>query len=381
MQSPFLSIVEWIALGMLGCLLGYLWLVGRAAWYFARIPCRGQRVPFSPPAVSVVIAARNEADNLARCLESVMQQQYPREAFEVILVDDTPEDAPAGIGQVIAQRHPNLRVLRQTSAAGKKGALAMGIAAARGEWILQTDADCEVGPYWLATMVGALGPDTVLVSGPVSLSSQPQALERLQEVESMGLVALGAGSMAAGHPNMVNGANLAFRKAAFEAVGGYAGIDQVASGDDELLLQKLRQAQAGEMRFVRCREAVVQTATQPDWGSLKAQRLRWVSKVRAYPDRRVNLVQLVSYLGFWAFPLLWGLSWGDPVWLPVLMVALGMKLGIDAWLMYQAGRFFHKLQLWPWVLLLEIVYIPYVLWIGLAGNLVRQYEWKGRKVA
>jgi cellulose synthase/poly-beta-1,6-N-acetylglucosamine synthase-like glycosyltransferase len=380
MEFSLFNAVEWVASLLLACLLGYLWLVGRAAWQVGRISCRGHRLPFSPPQVSVVIAARNEAEKVVRCLEAVLQQQYPREAFEVILVDDGSEDATAGIAQVISRRHPNLKVLRQPGG-GKKAALARGIAAARGTWILQTDADCEMGPHWLASMVRAFEPEVVLVSGPVSLQARPQALERLQEVESMGLVMLGAGSLAAGRPNMVNGANLAFRRDAFVAVGGYAGIDQVASGDDELLLQKLRRAKAGAMRFVRCEAAIVQTPAQPDWAGFKAQRLRWVSKVRAYPDRRVNLVQLLSYLGFWAFPLVWGLSWGDPHWLPVLLVAFGLKLAVDAWLMYQAGRFFHKLHLWPWVLLLEIVYIPYVLWIGLAGNLVRQYEWKGRKVA
>ncbi|MEL6593392.1 MAG: glycosyltransferase family 2 protein [Bacteroidota bacterium] len=251
---------------------------------------------------------------------------------------------------------------------------------AKGEIILQTDADCYLPETWASEMSAHFGGEVQLVSGPVLLTHSRHWLQSLQCLESIGLVVLGAGSLAGGKPNMANGANLAFRRQAFHEVGGYQGIDSVASGDDELLLQKFHAAYPGQLRFAKSDQAIVQTPALDNWSALKSQRLRWVSKARTYQNRGVNFVQLLSYLGFWSFPLclLYGFwQWWGP------LVALGLlllKSIIDLVLMRKAAAFFHKLPLLRWLGLLELVYIPYVLWIGIAGNLVSRYEWKGRSV-
>ncbi|MDX1906264.1 MAG: glycosyltransferase [Bacteroidia bacterium] len=371
----------WLTLLLLCCLLVYAEFVGQSARAFGRLRCGS--LPAEPlPFVSLIIPARNEAARIEACLQSALGQDYPADRYEVILVNDHSEDHTAEIARRIAATAPNLRVLDLTAVvnASKKAALTQAIAVARGEIILQTDADCTAGPAWVRTMAGQFGQMTGMVSGPVLVTTGAAWLERLQSLELAGLVALGAGAIARNRPNLCNGANLAYRKAVFEEVGGFAGATRVASGDDEFLLQKIHALRRYEIRFAKCPEAIVQTPALPDWPSLKAQRLRWVSKARSYLNRRVNMIQLVSYLGFWTFPVLGALAWTGSGYGWLLALAIGAKLVADYGLMTKACMFLRKKFDWPEWLLLELVYIPYVLWIGLAGNLVKDYVWKGRRV-
>ncbi|MDX2247126.1 MAG: glycosyltransferase [Bacteroidia bacterium] len=364
------------------CLTIYIFFILRSAWFFARIPCPDQKKS-ELPFISVIIPARNEAPHIAECLHSVLKQNFPVKKFEVILINDHSTDATKGIALVISQKYSNLKVIDLADTginSYKKAALSAGIAVAQGEIILQTDADCRVGKNWLSAMSSCFDSDTALVSGPVMLTYQKKWLQRFQALESLGLVAIGAGSMAAGKPNMCNGANMAYRKSVFTEVGGFEGIDGVASGDDELLLQKIHLQKKYGLQFARCKDAVVRTSALETWPELKAQRLRWVSKARSYKNRSVNRIQLIAYLGFWAFPIMGGMSLMSAKWLIPLSVLFLAKLAADYFLMYQSAKFFHKLHLLPWVFLLQFVYIPYVLWIGLAGNLVKTYTWKERKV-
>lgn len=373
-----------LAVGFTGiCLIMYILFILRNAYAFAHIPQINASHYHTLPFVSVVIPARNEAENIMACLHAVLNQQYPADKFEVILVNDHSTDATRQIAQDIANNYPKLQIVDLSDTeinSYKKAALSAGISVAVGEIILQTDADCFVEKDWISAMVACFDENTALVSGPVMLTYQSRLLEGFQALESMGLVAIGAGSMAVGKPNMCNGANMAYKKSVFLEVGGFDGIDGVASGDDELLLQKIYLLKKYKLHFAKNRKAIVRTAALTHWGELKSQRLRWVSKARSYKNRSVNAIQLVSYLGFWTFPLLGLMSVYENKWLTYLLFLFIAKLIADYILLYQSANFFHKLRLLPWVLPMQIAYIPYVLWVGLAGNLVKTYTWKGRKV-
>lgn len=296
--------MAWIAWITGACLLFYVLFTLRAAWYFSR-----EKKPIPPPSptwpsVSVIIPARNEAHQLATCLATVLKQSYPG-TWEVWLVNDHSTDDTLARAQEMARQSPqlhvwDLQVTGQTQAF-KKAALKAGIEQAKGEIIVQTDADCEVGEAWLKTLVSPFLQGVDFVSGPVALTYAPKPIEALQALEVMGLGILGAGSLLAGTPNMCNGANMAYRKNLFFELGGLQDAQHVASGDDEFLLQKFHRA-GKKLAFAKDERAIVHTSALTDWSSLKAQRLRWVSKARNYLDRRVNIVQLLSYIGFWFFP-------------------------------------------------------------------------------
>jgi cellulose synthase/poly-beta-1,6-N-acetylglucosamine synthase-like glycosyltransferase len=364
------------------CLVAYGLFVTWASWHYARIPSFVSEES-SWPAVTLLVAARNEAAHLEKCLSSLESQQYPGDFLEIIVVNDHSGDATPALLDSWANPDKGHKVIHLAESMGKKAAIEAGVSQAMGEIILQTDADCWMGPDWARQMVGSFAPETVMVSGPVLLevskgSFGQKIFGRLQQLEYLGLSALGAGSMQGGMPNLANGANLAFRRSAFVAAGGFATVDHFASGDDEMLLQKFNRL-GWKMRFVRSLKAATFTPVQPDWASFAAQRLRWVSKARYYSQRETNLVQLTSYLGFWFFPVA-GAQWlfsGEPQW---LIAGVVYKLSTDWPLMFQAAKQMNRLYLLAWFLLLEIAYIPYVLWVGLAGNFIKSYQWKGRWV-
>jgi len=374
--------MDLIAVLLASCLVIYAFFIGRNAWWLARIPCDPVPLPSLLPKVSIIIPARNEADLISRCLHAAIHQHYPVEKLEVIIVDDHSTDATPVIAGLMASRYPNLHCIHLPEGEeGKKAALTLGVWEAEGEIILQTDADCEAGPEWVSHMVAQFRGNTGMVAGPIVLTHDSDSwFQKLQALESMGLVGIAAGSIASGRANMCNGANLAYLRSAFLELGGYEGADRVASGDDELLLQKFRKSSQYRIGFAFCPETIVSTPALPDWKAFKKQRLRWVSKARAYLDKRINLIQMISYLGFLSFPILLIFAYWQPLygWLALELFAL--KLIADFYLMLRTAGFFHKLPLLYYLLPLQLVYIPYVLWIGIAGNFVKSYKWKGRWV-
>ena len=381
MQALLFANMDVIAGFFLLCMAGYAAFLFRAAWFFLRIgPCPALS---SPPFVSIIIPARNESLRVEACLRAVLSQDYPQDRFEVILVNDHSTDETGAIARRLAAQSTVLRVLDlQTEQINsyKKAAISAGIIQARGEIILQTDADCVMGPHWLSAMTACFSPGVALVSGPLEIVHTQNLFSRFQSLESMGLVIIGAGSLAAGRPNMCNGANLAYRKKAFEEVGGFSGVDAIASGDDELLLQKLNARKIYQLRFAKSPEAIVRTQAMETWTAFKNQRLRWVSKARFYPNRWVNLAQAQAYLAFLGIPVLAVFAGFDPSFLSVLAAGLLLKLVADFSILYQAAGFFHNLRLLHYFLPLQPLYLLYVLWIGIAGNLVSTYTWKGRSV-
>src|SRR5690606_40960522 len=115
----------------------------------------------------------------------------------------------------------------------KEAALARGVAAARGAIILTTDADCTVSPTWIRSMMSRFEEGVGIVTGPVLYRDDGRFFGRLQSLEFLGLVALGHGFVGIGRPHLCNSANLAYRRQAYDEVGGYDGGVEAATGNDE----------------------------------------------------------------------------------------------------------------------------------------------------
>ncbi|MBC6988888.1 glycosyltransferase [Hymenobacter sp. BT491] len=335
---------------------------------------------------SVLVAARNEAENLPNLLTDLAKQSLQASDYEVIVIDDNSVDATAKLVlQAVAASPLTLRLIRladqPNTPTGKKAALQAGLEAAQAPWVICTDADCRVGPNWLSSYaeVVAHAPEVRFVSGPVLLTGPESGWHSLTGVEFAGLVGVGAASIGAGAPTMCNGANLAYRRDAFAAVQGFAGNEHVPSGDDEFLLHKLHAAYPGSVRFLKNPDAIVTTAAPPTLAAFLAQRVRWASKWQHYqaaaPQRLAVLVLLANVA------LLMGLvlAIARPTLWPWVAVAWVLKLGSDAWFMQPVLQFFDR-QRWLWWLLpLQVAYAPYALAVGLLG-LRGGYSWKGRSV-
>lgn len=239
---------------------------------------RGDRRSSACAPISVVVPARDAEDTITLLLQDLHGQTLSKEVYEVIVVDDASTDSTLERARSLADRWPGLRVL-PSEGAGKKAAITTGVRTARHPWVLVTDADVRCGPERLARFAGRLedaGED--LLGGPVRMREARGPLERLQQEETAALQGATMGSGAGGRPVLLNGANMAFRRAAFERVGGFTG-DRWASGDDVSLLERVVK-QGGKAGFLADAAAGVDVAPEPDLPGWWRQRLRWAGKMR-----------------------------------------------------------------------------------------------------
>ncbi|MEO1632358.1 MAG: glycosyltransferase, partial [Bacteroidota bacterium] len=299
------------------------------------------------------------------------------------------EDEPPSLRLRLFQMPENLERQR----AHKKRAIEKGIAHARGEVILTTDADCEVPTTWIRTMASAFGavvaqgdplaeeePGVALVSGPVLYTTHRAPLLQMQALEFLGLVAVGAGAIGAGRPTLCNGANVAYRRDVFDALGGFEGIDHLTSGDDELLMQKIADQTDWQVRFCNDPAAAVVTEPMFSLGAFVAQRARWASKGAHYPNP-VLVAMCVAIFSF--FVLLIGLSVAlpfAPALGPAVAGAWALKLLPEWTLLAPFARRFRREHLLRWFLpaqALHPLYIVAMATLGAWGG----YTWKGRTVS
>ncbi|MFN4286821.1 MAG: glycosyltransferase [Lacibacter sp.] len=332
---------------------------------------------------SIIIPARNEAHNLPACLQSVAALDYPKHLYEVIVVDDFSEDATA----IVAASFPGVRVLRMheqpatQGVAFKKRALSAGIAAATGDYIVTTDADCEVPPGWLRVFayIIATRPVVHLIAAPVAMRREKNFLQLFQSLDFLSLQGITASSVQAGVHSMCNGANLCYSRAAFYNVGGFAGIDHIASGDDMLLMHKMYSANPAAIHYAFSTQSIVQTEPVATVRAFFLQRIRWASKATAYTDRRIFWVLLLVYLvNLWLLLLLpAGLLQQQAT--VVFAGALLLKTIAELYFLIPVARFFGKQPQLLWFPLLQLHHILYTVvagWLGAWGR----YEWKGRMV-
>jgi len=366
-------------------LLAYGWVILRrwAAWW--KLPALRVPAAFQPATpLSVIIPVRNEAENIVQLLQDLECQNYPKQLLEVIVVDDHSEDRTVELVLAYKQGSTMILSLLQLGHAAdlqhKKGAVQCGVAAACGQLLVLTDGDCRVGPNWLrqyAYLFETQKP--CFISAPVCFHDTGSTFERMQLVEFAGLIGIGAASIALKQPNMCNGANLAYTKEVFYKVGGFAGNEGVASGDDEFLLHKVHAHFPGRVAFLKNDEAIVYTGARKTLISFFAQRVRWAGKWKLYQRRQVQLLALlvftVNLLLFVAFPLL--LLGRMP--LLVFSAAYLAKFAIDCLFLERILSFMGKRQYLKYMLPLQLVYIPYVIITAVLG-LFGRYSWKGRLI-
>jgi cellulose synthase/poly-beta-1,6-N-acetylglucosamine synthase-like glycosyltransferase len=268
------------------------------------------------PFISVLVPARNEAEHIKALLDDLRAQDYPSDRFEVIVVDDGSEDDTQD--NVFTSTQPTVRLIELTGATGKKAAIEKGVSCANGDIILLTDADGRCGPLRLKTIAQAWRAATFdLLLMPIAVRSNNSLLFELQANEQAGFMAVAIASARAGRALIANGANMAFRRSAFQLLDGYDGNRHFASGDDMFLLRKMQMAH----KTVTClavQEVVVHVPAVPSWRTFLDQRLRWAGKMKATGSGTMSLLPAIALL----LPVL--LWWNTVVHfrLPLLVIAL-----------------------------------------------------------
>lgn len=335
---------------------------------------------------SIVIPARNETNNIEACISSILQNDYPDLLFEIIVVDDFSTDDTASIILKLQQKFSNLKLVQLKDHVSdkknsyKKKSIEVAISFAANDWIITTDADCIVKPLWLSTIDAYIQQtDPVLVAAPVKFMNTGSFLSIFQCLDFISLQGITAAAVNAGTLSMCNGANLAYKKDAFYAVEGFKGIDGIASGDDMLLMHKIKKRFPGKAAYLFSEDAIVSTQPMPDLKSFINQRIRWASKATSYEDKRIFFVLLLVYFVNFLLLLLPFTSFFYAPAFFLWLILLLSKIFFETIFMRQATTFFREEKLMWWFPLMQPFHIVYTVisgWLGKFGT----YEWKGRNV-
>ena len=367
--------------------IAYSMVIGIYCYWFLQLKKEPLK-RITPPATkfTIIIPARNEALIIATCLKTIQLQNYPSELFEVIVVNDHSTDQTEKVVLSIQSSFPSLRLINLsdhisgTINSYKKRAIEIAVAESKNEWIITTDADCEVLPNWLNNFdLYIQEKQPVLVAAPVMFSLTKSWLGLFQVLDFMSLQGITVAAVAAGYHSMCNGANLAYSKAAFYEVGQFKGIDHLASGDDMLLMYKIKQRFPGQLGFLFSTEMIVTTAPMPSWKTFINQRIRWASKADSYSEKSIFWVLLLVY-SFNAF-IFFGLIGGIFVngIYPIIVYIVLAKIIVEIIFMIPIARFFGRTNTLFFFPIMQPFHISYTViagWLGKFGS----YQWKGRKI-
>ena len=366
----------------------YIYLIRRYLRFWKQIPLWEIPPSFQPKTkITVIIPARNEAENIAACLKSVCQQNFPTELYEVLLVDDHSTDQTNAIATGLG--YLNLKVItladhvdKNKIQSFKKMGIATAIEQATGTLIVTTDADCIVGSDWLNFLVSfyeAKGPK--FIAAPVNFYEEKSLLEKFQSLDFQGMMGITGAGIEGDFMRMCNGANLAYEKSAYRDVDGFQGIDQLASGDDMLLMQKIIRAFPGSVGYLKNPAACTFTKAQPDLRSFTSQRVRWASKSAAYPEWQVTFMLAMTFFFCWSIILSFLLiPFYGKIMLFVFLIQFFIKSMVDYQLLSMMTHFFNRNDLLKTFWSSQVLHILYVAGIGLLANLKKEYSWKGRVV-
>jgi len=331
--------------------------------------------------ISVVIAARNEEDNLPVLLTAILAQTYPKNLFEVIIVDDfstdnTQKNIHPFLNEFVRVIYPDIN----KNYSSKKQAIEAGVMAASGELIVITDADCFPGPEWLQTIINFYAEKkAVFIAAPVKFAYEYSPLQIFQALDFMVLQGITAASVSANFHSMCNGANLAYTRETFVEVNGFNGIDKISSGDDMLLMYKIWRKHPQNVHYLKSKKAIVSTQPMPTWKDFFMQRRRWASKTIYYNDKRVSATLAFVYLFNLLFIVLIIASFYNPFYWVMVLGYWILKTIIEMPFVASVAKFYKEKKLLIYFPFFQPLHIFYIVIVGLLAQLGK-FEWKGRKL-
>ena len=332
--------------------------------------------------VSVLIAARNEEEKIKNTIQDILAQDYPAHLFQLIVVDDHSTDHTSEIVLSFADPRVKLIILNEKKPLNsyKKKAITEAIKLSDSELIISTDADCRMGSSWIKTIVSFYeSGDYKMVSSPVAYFEEKNIFEEMQSLEFLFLIGLGASGIGNGTPTTCNGANLAYRRDIFHDLNGFQGIDDLASGDDELFMHKVASAYPKGIGFCKSRDAIVYTHAKANLDEFIQQRKRWASKSTKYKNKGIVVLGVMIWLFNFSIIVTALAGFIDPIYWMMPVVSICLKMLAELVFLIPVCRFAGRLKLLWYQPLLTIIHIFYLVYIGIAGN-SGKYRWKGRLV-
>ena len=332
---------------------------------------------------SVLIPFRNEENNLIELINSLNKIDYPKNQFEIIFINDDSDDNSVDIIRNSIDKKIIFNIINNTrvSNSPKKDALTKGITTAKHTWILTTDADCTVPQLWLKILSAFIEKEKkcLFIALPVNYTIKNRFLENFQKIDFLSLIGSTIGSFGNNNPLMCNGANLCYKKEVFIKLKGFEGNNNIASGDDIFLMEKIRNYNKASVQFLKNQKVTVYTKPVNTLKNLIEQRIRWASKTGNTKNKIVIVFGSIVFL----FNLLliimffYGFLKPQPVLLKMVLLVFILKLILDYILIQKTFHFFdEKLNLKNY-LLTGILHPFFITGIPLL-SIFKKYRWKER---
>lgn len=351
-----------------------LYLIQIAFFMYGVNHPRDRKSNSTRPFISVVIAARNEQDNIAQCLDSVLRQTYPKDRFEVIVANDGSTDKTGVVCKKYSSLHSNLSVFEvaeDPKLKGKTNALAQAIDRSRGEILLITDADCIVPEKWIEGTALRYEPGVGIVGG-MTLQRAEDGFGGMQSLDWAYLLGIAAAGVSYGNPLSTIGNNLSFRRRAYDDVGGYRSIPFSVTEDYSLFQAIVR---TGKWEYLYPVDPDILVNSQPcrTLRELYLQKKRWG---KGGIDMKTSGFFIMA-IGFLTHLLIFGsLYYGS---LAGGGEALLIKMLADVFFLNRVLRilkrrsdlkYFFFFQLYAFC---YVIALPFIVFFG------GRVEWKGRK--
>jgi len=335
--------------------------------------------PSGKESVSIVIALHNEEENVPDLLESLAGLKFGGRRWEVIFVDDRSSDRTGALLReaCAGNTHYELITVRETPEGWgpKKYAVTQAVNQASGQIILLTDADGRPGPDWVQSMLSFFRPEVGMVLGYAPYrtdSGRGSFLKRILRLEYFSHAAVAAAGTGLNTPPTCVGTNLAYRKVLFTDLNGYGKYRHTVSGDDDLLLSRVRKESKWKVAYGYGLEAQVFNEAPRSWRKFYHQRLRFASKGFKYPVS-MTLALMAYYLFNASFLVMLAGLLFYPVYWKVALLFLLFKTGGETRFLKNAGQFLgEKVSGWL-VMAASPMHILYVVYFGAAAQFL---SWK-----
>ena len=328
------------------------------------------------PKVSIVIAMRNEENEVERLLQNLQSQIYPTDKLELILVNDHSTDNTFNI--LNSSQLDNLQVINMPNGEfGKKNAIKKAVELSSGDIILASDADCSFNPKWGQTMANYFADENIkLVSGPVAYHKQKGMFLSLQALEFSSLIGSGAGAIGVNNAIFCNGANMAYRKEVFLELNDFSN-DTAVSGDDVFLLHSVKAKYPNAIAFAKQENAIVNTDAVQTLNGFINQRKRWTAKSSGYKDFASIYASFLVLFTNLALVFLFAMHFVSIQYFNLFLLFYALKFLVDLLLLTPVLKFFKRTDLIKWILPFEIFYSFYIVLIVIL-SFTKKFEWKGR---
>ncbi len=190
--------------------------------------------------ISVIVAAKNESKNIRQLINALASQNYPKDLYEVIIVDDNSDDETFKFTKEQIVNLNNFKILKaeEKEYPAKRGAIDFGIKRSANPYIMITDADCIPEKNWISEYSNLFKNNYDFIFGAAPFKLQKNLISQISGFENLRASILTFGFANLKLPYSAAARSFGFKKKSFEKVKGYKNTIDTLSGDDDLLLRE-----------------------------------------------------------------------------------------------------------------------------------------------